>query len=71
MQIQRADVATHGGTLEKSIFGYRNAFHGLYRMFKDEGFFALYKGGLVRICFTIPITTISMTLTEYFKQSII
>ena len=34
MQIQRADVATHGGTLEKSVFGYRNAFHGLYTMYK-------------------------------------
>jgi len=71
MQIQRADVATHGGSLEKSVFGYRNTFHGLYRMIIDEGPFALYKGGLMRICFTIPITTISMSLTEVFKQTIL
>ena len=63
MQIQRADVATHGGSLEHSIFGYKNAFHGLSLMYKDEGFFALFKGGLMRICFTIPITTLSMSLT--------
>lgn len=29
MQIQRADVAQRGGRLEDSVFGYRNAFHGL------------------------------------------
>jgi len=71
MQIQRADVATRGGSLEKSIFGYRNAFHGLSLMYSSEGFFALFKGGLLRICFTIPITTISMSLTEFFKQQIL
>jgi hypothetical protein len=63
MQIQRADVASHGGTLETSVFGYKNAFHGLYLMCKNEGFFSLFKGGLMRICFTIPITSISMSLT--------
>jgi hypothetical protein len=34
MQIQRADVATHGGSLAKSVFGYRNAFHGLFTLIK-------------------------------------
>lgn len=29
MQIQRADVAQRGGRLEDSVFGYKNAFHGL------------------------------------------
>lgn len=70
MQIQRADVGIRGGTLEQSVFGYRNAFHGLSTMFKKEGFFALYKGGLMRICFSIPITTISFSLSELFKQKI-
>lgn len=35
MQIQRADVAQTGGRLEDSIFGYRNAFHGLELLVKN------------------------------------
>ena len=72
MQIQRADVAQKGGgRLEDSIFGYRNAFHGLSLLVKNEGFLALFKGAMLRICFSVPMTTISMTLTEQFKQMIL
>lgn len=35
MQIQRADVAQRGGRLEDSVFGYRNAFHGLGLLVKN------------------------------------
>ena len=63
MQIQRADVAQTGGRLENSVFGYRNIFHGLSLLVKNEGFLSLFKGAMLRICFSVPITTISMTLT--------
>ena len=63
MQVQRADVANHGGTLEQSAFGYRNAFHGLSLILKNEGFYELYKGGLMRICYTIPVVTVTFSLT--------
>jgi hypothetical protein len=69
MQIQRADIAQKGGgRLEDSVFGYRNAFHGLSLLVRNEGFLALFKGAFLRVCFSMPITTISMTLTEHFKQ---
>lgn len=35
MQIQRADVAVTGGKLENSVFGYKNAFHGLGLIIKN------------------------------------
>ena len=68
MQIQRADVGIKGGSLENSIFGYKNAFHGLYLITKNEGFLSLYKGALLRVCFSVPMTTLSLSLTELFKQ---
>jgi hypothetical protein len=71
MQIQRADVAQRGGRLEDSEVGYRNALHGLSLLIKNEGFFALFKGAFLRICFSVPMTTISMTLTEQIKQMIL
>ena len=63
MQIQRADVGARGGSLENSIFGYKNIFHGLYLLAKNEGFYALYKGAMLRVFFTVPIMTLSMSLT--------
>ena len=77
MQIQRADVANRqkegikGASLENSIFGYRNSFHGLYSIWKNEGMYALYRGALVRIYFTVPMVTLSMSLTEFFRDVIL
>jgi hypothetical protein len=34
MQIQRADSALKGVSLENTLYGYRNIFHGLYVAFK-------------------------------------
>jgi hypothetical protein len=71
MQIQRADVAHRGGSLQDSVFGYRNVFHGLSLLIKNEGFLALFKGAFLRICFSVPMSTIAMTLTEQLKQMIL
>ena len=71
MQIQRADISVRGGSMENSIFGYKNAFHGLYLIAKNEGLLALYKGALLRVCFSVPMTTISLSLTELFRQKLL
>lgn len=34
MQIQRADGALKGVSLENTLYGYRNIFHGLYVAYK-------------------------------------
>ena len=68
MQIQRADGAAKGVSLENTLYGYRNIFHGLYVAFKKEGFLALYKGAGLRVMFTVPAFGISMSLTEYSRN---
>ena len=65
MQIQRADKAVKSGQthLKDTYFGYRNMFHGIYLIWKKEGLLALYRGSLLRVMFSAPMTTFSMTLT--------
>ena len=72
MQIQRADKAMRGGNvgMEETYFGYKNMFHGIYLIWKKEGVLALYRGSLLRVMFSAPMTTLSMTLTEVFKNKI-
>jgi hypothetical protein len=72
MQIQRADRASRGGNvaMTDTIFGYRNMFHGIYTIARKEGILALFRGSLIRVCFTAPNTTISLVAMEYFKQKI-
>lgn len=64
MQIQRADSAMKGIPLQQTLYGYRNIFHGIYLVVKNEGAIALYKGAGMRILFVVPLTTITFTLTE-------
>ena len=51
----------------KQIFGYKNVFDGMYKIVKNEGFFGLYKGSLIRIWTTGPITALIMGFTESFR----
>ena len=73
MQIQRADRASRGGNVAfaDTVFGYRNMFHGIYTIARKEGVLALFRGSLMRVCFTAPNTTISLVLTDYFKQQLL
>lgn len=72
MQIQRADKASRGGHVqfEDTVFGYKNMFHGIYTIARNEGVLALFRGSLLRMCFTAPNTTISLVFAEYFKQKL-
>lgn len=47
MQIQRGERSLSGNatrSLSEGRFGYKNMFHGIYLILKNEGFLALYKG---------------------------
>lgn len=72
MQIQRADKSARGGNvrMEETYFGYRNMFHGIYLIWKKEGFLALYRGSMLRVMLSAPLTTLSMTFTEVFKRKL-
>lgn len=51
----------------RPVFGYRNTFDGMYKIVRDEGFFGLYKGSLIRVWTTGPITALIMGFTEEFR----
>ena len=47
MQIQRGERSLSGDlnrSLHEGRFGYKNMFHGISLILKNEGFLALYKG---------------------------
>ena len=56
--------------MEDTYFGYRNMFHGIYLIWKNEGLLALYRGSMLRVILNAPMTTLSMTFTEIFKERI-
>ena len=60
MQVQRAEKSAG---IANQMFGYKNIFHGIYKICMNEGFLALFRGSLVRIMFSAPMTAISMSLT--------
>jgi hypothetical protein len=51
-------------------FYYKNMFHGVYRIAKEEGMLALFNGSLARIMFHIPMVAISMSLLEKVKPKV-
>mmetsp|Transcript_7357 Transcript_7357/g.13632 ORF Transcript_7357/g.13632 Transcript_7357/m.13632 type:complete len:301 (-) Transcript_7357:5235-6137(-) len=60
MQVARASS-------ENEIFKYKNMMHGVYTIYKTEGFKALFQGSVARIAFHTPNTAIAMSLLEYFR----
>ena len=54
-----------------SMFPYKNMFHGIYLIYLNEGFRALFQGSLARILFHTPNTAIVMSLMEYIRLNLI
>ena len=45
MQVQRAERSSGEiQNIRQGKFGYRNVFHGIYKIIMNEGFFSLWKG---------------------------
>jgi hypothetical protein len=49
------------------MFKYRSFPHALYTIAAEEGWRALFKGSVARMCFHIPMTAIAMTTVEQVK----
>jgi len=45
--------------------------HGIYLIWKHEGFLSLYKGAVARILMHVPTTAISMGVTEYLRENLL
>jgi len=50
-----------------SRFGYSNVFHGVIRIFVDEGWRGIFRGAGARIAFQAPTTAIALALFEQLK----
>jgi hypothetical protein len=68
IQVQRAQKASNSQV--ELYFGYKNMFHGIYLIWKNEGFLSLYKGTFTRVMMYGPQTAVAMSLTEYFKRTL-
>ncbi|EGR28927.1 mitochondrial carrier protein, putative [Ichthyophthirius multifiliis] len=52
----------------KNSFRYKNIFHGVYLIHTQEGFLAHFKGLSAKILTNTPQKSISISITEYFRQ---
>ena len=69
MQIQRAEKSQ--GSIDKissGRFGYKNVFHGIYKIFSEEGLLSLWKGSSARVLHMSAQAAINLTLLEQFRQ---
>jgi len=68
MQVQRAEKASGQMPADsQGRYGYRNIFHGVACIVRNEGFLSLYKGAFSRILYHTPSTAITMSLFETSK----
>ncbi len=67
MQVQRAGKVGGG---DRSTFYYKHMFDGIYKIARDEGFFALYNGTFARVLYHMPTVAISMGLIEILRPRV-
>ena len=46
-------------------------FHGVYLIYKNEGFYSLYKGSFARCAYHVPYTAITMSLHEKIRSNLL
>lgn len=72
MQVQRAEMSARGdNSLEKGRFAYRNVFHGMYRLARDEGVLALWKGCGARVIYMSAQAAINLSLLDKIRSKIL
>lgn len=70
MQIQRAERKGNA-PLSEGRFGYRNSFHGIGQLLKQEGFFGLFKGLSARIMFGILYSGLNLSINDFVKYTVL
>ncbi len=72
MQVQRAEMSVRGdNVIERGRFAYRNVFHGMYRLAKTEGIFALWKGCGARVLYMSAQGAINLSLLDKMRAKIL
>lgn len=70
MQIQRAEMK-EGESLEQGRYGYRNIFHGLKLVYKNEGFLGYFRGCYARIMYMSCQAALAFTVVDFFRGKIL
>lgn len=69
MQVQRAEIANQGfGKISEGRFGYRNVFHGIYKIVKSEGPLAMWRGCGARILHMSSQAAINFSLLDKIRS---
>ena len=68
MQVQRGSAIMDA---KQGNFGYRNMFHGIVCIYRQESFFALFKGASARVLYHCPNVAIIMSLMETIRAKLI
>jgi hypothetical protein len=72
MQVQRAEMSSRGDNiLEKGRFAYRNVFHGMYRLTREEGMLALWKGCTARVLYMSAQAAINLSLLDKIRSKLL
>lgn len=69
MQVQRAELQS-GETLENGRFGYKNMFHGIGKLLRDEGPLGLFKGIYARILLGAISAGTALTINDLVKGAL-
>lgn len=69
MQVQRAE--NKGQPLEQGRFGYRNVFHGMAKLVRDEGPLALFKGLSARMMFGVLFSALHLSVNDWVKYKLL
>lgn len=70
MQVQRAEIK-QGESLEQGRYGYRNIFHGLHLVYKNEGLIGYFRGCSARILYMSCQAALAFTVVDYCRGKIL
>jgi len=72
MQVDRAENAHPTSSIStKKRYGYRNLFHGIFTMVKEEGFQGLFRGSSSRVVGIALNSGVYLTLLDYLRQKFV
>jgi len=70
MQVQRAETKGEQHH-SRGRFGYKNSFHGMVKLFKEEGFLGLFRGLFAKSLFGIMYAGLHLPINDFVKYRLL